>query len=349
MYPILDFICDMLGRGTPVILARITSQRGSTPRSAGTLMAVNADGAIAGTIGGGLLEGRATAQSLELLKNGGSRWISFDLSAVDVAAMDMMCGGALSVLLDHLRPDEETLAVFNRWRQALIREENGFLLTLFCGDEKGDGATRHALVLDDGTRYGQTDLPQDALARLVRSLRQADTLQIVDMDGQRVVIEPARKPDALFIFGAGHVALPTARLAALVGFRVEVLDDRAEFANRQRFPEVRAVHVLTDFDLALQELSVDAQSSLVILTRGHLYDRTVLAQALRTPARYIGMIGSRRKRDALYASLLSDGFSTRDLQRVHSPVGLNIGAESPEEIAVSIVAELIQERSWSRS
>ena len=163
-----------------------------------------------------------------------------------------------------------------------------------------------------------------------------------------VVIDPLRKEETVYLFGAGHVAQPTARLAAFVGFRVRVVDDRAEFANADRFPEAEEVRVATDFDSALKGIAVDRSGFIVIVTRGHLHDKTVLMQALRTEAAYIGMIGSRRKRDHIFNALLKQGFTENDLKRVHSPIGLDIGAETPEEIALSIVAELVKARAQGR-
>jgi len=124
-----------------------------------------------------------------------------------------------------------------------------------------------------------------------------------------------------------------------------VLDDRSEFANQERFPKADELRVLDRFENAFSGLSADSNSFLVILTRGHSHDRTVLAQALRTQAGYIGMIGSHRKRDTIYQSLRDEGFTNADLDRVHCPIGLDIGGETPEEIAVSIVAEMIEVHS----
>jgi xanthine dehydrogenase accessory factor len=126
---------------------------------------------------------------------------------------------------------------------------------------------------------------------------------------------------------------------------VTVLDDRAEFANFERFPEADTVRVLDDFEDGVDGLGIDADTYAVIVTRGHLYDRVVLGQVLKTEAAYIGMIGSRRKIDSIYRTLLKEGFTAADFQRVHAPIGLDIQAETPEEIAVSIVAELIQKRA----
>ncbi len=156
-------------------------------------------------------------------------------------------------------------------------------------------------------------------------------------------VESLVSPGVVYLIGAGHVALATAHLASFAGFDVVVMDDRSEYANQDRFPAAQKVLVLPSFDGCLRDLS--SNDYVVIVTRGHIYDRDVLAQALRTKAGYIGMIGSRKKRNVIYDSLREDGFSDLDLKRVHSPIGLSIGAETPNEIALSIVAELVKARS----
>jgi xanthine dehydrogenase accessory factor len=169
--------------------------------------------------------------------------------------------------------------------------------------------------------------------------------QAVPGPGGLLAALPLAPQPAVFIFGAGHVSRPTAQVARIAGFRTVVLDDRAEFANRERFPDADAVLVPPSLDRALEGLEVGEADSLVIVTRGHLHDKTVLAAALKTPARYVGMIGSTRKRDAVYAALREEGVADAAIARCHCPIGLAIGARTPEEIAVSIVAELVQCRA----
>jgi xanthine dehydrogenase accessory factor len=146
------------------------------------------------------------------------------------------------------------------------------------------------------------------------------------------------------VFGAGHVSLQIVPLAARVGFRTVVIDDRPEFADEKKFPETAEVRQYP-FEGVLQHLPVNQASYLVIVTRGHIHDKTVLAQCLKTNAKYIGMIGSRRKIAMVYENLKEEGFTQKDIERVRAPIGLDIGAETPEEIAVSIVAELISVRA----
>jgi xanthine dehydrogenase accessory factor len=158
-------------------------------------------------------------------------------------------------------------------------------------------------------------------------------------------VEPTVLPGTVYLFGAGHVSRPVAELASVVDFQTVVLDDRAEFSNAERFPKADQIKVIPSFHQAFEGLDIDRDSYVVILTRGHLHDKTVLEQALKSNAGYIGMIGSRRKRDLIYQELLGKGFAKNELERVCAPIGLAIGAETPEEIAVSIVAELIQVRA----
>ncbi len=156
-------------------------------------------------------------------------------------------------------------------------------------------------------------------------------------------IEPVVPPPRVFIFGGGHISQYLARMCTMVGFQITMVDDRPQFANPERFPEAQEV-IAEEFPLALPKLKVNKSSYLVIVTRGHAYDQEVLEWAVGTDARYIGMIGSKKKIQTVYGNLETKGISREKFKRVHAPIGLSIGAVTPEEIAVAIVAEMIQER-----
>ncbi len=156
-------------------------------------------------------------------------------------------------------------------------------------------------------------------------------------------IEPIVPAPRVFIFGGGHISQFVCRMSTLVGFQAVVIDDRPQFASRERFPEAQEI-IAEEFLLALPRLKVTPSSYLVIVTRGHIHDQEVLEWAVGTEARYIGMIGSRKKIQTLYENLSRKGIPREKFSRVHAPIGLKIRAVTPEEIAVSIVAELIQER-----
>jgi xanthine dehydrogenase accessory factor len=158
-----------------------------------------------------------------------------------------------------------------------------------------------------------------------------------------IFIEPVLPPAELYIFGAGHVAASLYKVAKIAGFDITVVDDREAYANRERFPEAQQV-IAEDFDLAVKQLTPCESSYIVIVTRGHRDDMRMLRWAVQTPARYIGMIGSKRKTITIFKELQKEGLAAELFDRVHAPVGLDIGAITPEEIAVAITAELIAKR-----
>jgi xanthine dehydrogenase accessory factor len=158
-----------------------------------------------------------------------------------------------------------------------------------------------------------------------------------------IFIEPVLPPALLYIFGAGHVAYNLYKVATIAGFEVVVVDDRESYANRERFPEAREV-IAEDFDSVTARLLVPESSYIVIVTRGHRDDMRVLRWAVNANARYLGMIGSKRKTISIYKELEKEGIPAEKFANVHAPVGLEIGAVTPEEIAVAIVAEMIAER-----
>jgi xanthine dehydrogenase accessory factor len=158
-----------------------------------------------------------------------------------------------------------------------------------------------------------------------------------------IFVEPVLPPAELYVFGAGHVAASLCQVARIAGFDVTVIDDRETYANRKRFPEARQV-IAEDLDKAAAQLAPGESSYIVIVTRGHRDDMRMLRWAVQTPARYVGMIGSKRKTIAIFKELQREGLPAHLFDRVHAPIGLDIGAITPEEIAVSITAELIAKR-----
>jgi len=163
-----------------------------------------------------------------------------------------------------------------------------------------------------------------------------------------VFVEPVLPPASLYIFGAGHVAHSLYKVARVAGFEVTVIDDREAYANRERFPEARDIYA-EDFEQAMGQLAPHDSSFIVIVTRGHRDDMRVLRWAVETPARYIGMIGSQRKVISIYRELEKEGMARDKLERVYAPVGLDIGAIAPEEIAVAVAAEMIALRRRSEA
>jgi xanthine dehydrogenase accessory factor len=329
-------------------LATIVSRHGSTPRTAGTRMIVTAEDPPIGTIGGGLLEARVLQKARGVLASGLPSLVPFDLSHSDVAAMDMICGGRLDVLLEVVEPGSPAAAAAASWSKAVVSPDPSLFMTLIRIRGSSLEGVTHGLVRQGRLVSGDLDLEAETLASAMRGCVKLTQLQTVPLGESLLLVDPVLPAETVFLFGAGHVAQPTARLAKIVGFRVVVVDDRPEFANSERFPDADDIRVVKNFDVALKLLDIDHRGYIVIVTRGHLHDRTVLMQALRTAAGYVGMIGSRRKRDHIFNSLRKEGVTQNDIGRVHAPIGLDIGGESCEEIAVSIVAELVQVRSGLR-
>lgn len=343
---IANVICEQLAAGSPVVLVSIVDSHGSSPRRSGAQMVVCANGAAYGTIGGGLLEAAAIDESRLALSQGCPRFMGFEFNNSNTNSQGMLCGGSTKLLLDLLLPDKHTREFFRQYHD-LARQGVDFhsVTVLKNGDSDRVSISGRSLFLRDGTIAAGNYLWQEehmtAIKDELRNVSGADTLTI---GGVAAVAHSVSRTQTIYCFGAGHVAMSTAHLAALVGFRVVVIDDRDDYANAGRFPDAEEIIITEDFGHALDNLPIDADSYLIIVTRGHQHDRVVLEQALETDAYYIGMIGSRRKRELIYAALREKGVTDKQLARVHCPIGLPINAETPEEIAVSIVSELVQER-----
>ncbi len=339
-------IHHLLGKGHPVVLATVIRHMGSTPRGAGAKMIVCEEGNIFGTIGGGGVEAEVIQGAPELFKSGGGAIRHFDFSSTDIASsMGMICGGKMDVFMERLDPDEETLSIFDTLASNIRTGEKCLLGRAFHPEHSSP--RDHSLFLTVGrdTLLGNVPLDTAALEELKEAAFKKRQPVIQTTENLTIIADPLLSTECVYLFGAGHVAQQVARILSMIDFRTVVIDDREEFANPQRFPMADEICVPESFDTVFSQLPIDMNSILVILTRGHAHDQTVLEQALQTEAGYIGMIGSRRKRDAIYENLSKQGMSPENLARVCSPIGLEIAAQTPEEIAVSITAQLIAYRA----
>jgi len=361
MRDLLQNMVRLLSQGESLVLATVFTRSGSAPRTAGARMLIRRDGSILGTIGGGLLEAQVQQMAVEVFKERKVVLQEFLLTGEAASGMHMICGGRVEVLIEFVDTgDEQTLEVYREALDTINAHRRAWLLTALPLGETKESTPALWLVREDGTTIG-TVVPEVAVSvgrgspiglfgegvdGTERSLDLTSTRHpvLVSCGQQRVLIEPVYSTGTAVIFGAGHISQKLAPLCKLVGFETVVVDDREDFANPERFDTADRI-VVKSFGNACSDLGIDQESYLIIVTRGHLHDQTVLAQALRTNAGYIGMIGSVHKRNATYKALISQGFAAEDLARVHSPIGLSIGAETPEEIAVSIVGELIQTRA----
>ncbi len=343
-------IYELLESGRKVVLARIIKQAGSTPRAAGTRCLILEDGSIQGTIGGGILEHRVMEKAREVFDAGESAIIHFQLTGEDAAKTEMICGGMADVLLEPIFPEcAAAVEVFRKINALAARGRRGALLTIASeGIGYGDESCRLLIEEDGSITGGLRDMPGGAKQGFDAFLQDRKPgLREFEKDGPPIFVEPVKPNDVLYLFGGGHVSTFVASLASMAGFHVVVIDDREEFVNKERFPTADEC-IASPYQDVFDRLSLTPSSYIAIITRGHIHDRDVLREALKGSSAYIGMIGSRRKRGIIYQSLKEEGVSSERLSRVHSPIGLDIGAETPEEIAVSIVGELIQARAPER-
>ena len=316
---------ERLRKGERVVWCVILSAQGSTPRGVGAKMAVFEDGKTVGTVGGGAVEYRA----LELAKTMGDRAFvqGFDLHSGGSEALGMVCGGRVEIgflpfpaqgaepMADALK----TLCVpGNQWLRIQIGADGSFVWGLIPDQD----------VHSVGERLPMTPL----LQRLP--------------DGGWRLTEPVSGQDRVYIFGGGHVSAALAPVLLPLGFPVTVYDSRPELAVPARFPGAEVV--LGDFESLSPALRLTERDYAVVMTPGHTMDLDVLRQVLRTPVTYVGCIGSRRKTAYVNQALREEGFSEAEIARIHAPIGLPIGARTPEEIAISVAAELIQHRASLR-
>ncbi len=325
--------------GTPFVWASIIKEDGSTPRSAGSKMIILEDGIIS-TIGGGGMEGEVIEKARSVVMAQKRPLIlCYNMSGGADATLGLACGGNCEVLLAYMIP--EYMEVFNAAAEAELNGTPAWLFYIL--DERQDSGLPFQFCVNIGCERligkfsGNPKFARDILLNPIRVAVHGDSV-----DGIRYLVDDVGTSPHLFLFGAGHVSCEVAKLAVGIGFHVTVLDDRPDYANNTRFPDCECM-VIDDFD-KIPSLLVDAQSYVVIMTRGHSHDREVLEWAIQRPHRYLGMIGSRSKRDGLYRQLNEKGIPMDKLLAVKCPIGLSIHAETPAEIAISVLAEIIAER-----
>ncbi|HTY58870.1 MAG TPA: XdhC family protein [Bacteroidota bacterium] len=336
----LDILPGHLRSRSGAVLATVIRVSGSTPASSLSRMLVSDSGErLAGTIGGGCSEGDVIGAARGVAGSGKSAVLTFTLDE-DHLESGMLCGGTLEVFLEPLTSRE--LGLMESLRERREAGQDSIRALLVAGD--GRVIERFLVPPDDPAQIiGRFPSDRDVLVSALGSVVRGGNAAQVPLGEGRLMLEFVPGAPALFIFGGGHVSRDVSKIASVAGFTVTVIDDRPEFANPARFPEA-ARTIAADFIATFGEITIRSSSSIVIVTRGHKADEMVLERAVATPAGYIGMIGSRKKVAATFERLVARGVAPDLLRRVHTPIGLSIGAVSPGEIAVSIVAELIHTR-----
>lgn len=332
MKKLFTALAEELARGRGAAVVSIVASSGSTPRGAGAKMLVRGDGSTLGTIGGGAVEFRAQAVAEEAIRTRSSRFQEYRLSAGQIADIGMICGGDVRLYIQYFAPEdlpraEEVLAL-------LAGGEQAWLVTAI-----GDGGWQWGTYAPS---RGLRGLPADSLPALEPLLGERSCFAPGE---PALYVEPLQRAGTVYLFGGGHVSRALAAILAMTDFRLVVYDQRPHAAVAEAFPEAAEIHC-GPYEQALAAVGpIGAEDYVVVMTPGHQADYAVLTQVLATPAKYIGCIGSRRKAAAARERLLDAGFSREQVDRIHAPIGLPIGGESPAEIAVSIAAQLIAVRS----
>jgi xanthine dehydrogenase accessory factor len=312
-------------------LASIARRRGSLPMSATAKLLVTASGARFGTVGGGCLEAEIIEKAMDVLERRVPALSTHSLNNELAGDYGLTCGGTAEIFIEPVYPDEQLARAWNDAAALIARAERGVMVTAM---DWSFGPQKHTLTADEAAIHHRAQKLGDFAEEPLWS------------DGW--LMEPITGKPRLVVFGAGHVGARVAEAATFAGWHVTVVDDRADFADPRRMPFAARV-VTCEFHDVLGAARFDADTYVVIATRGHQHDATIASQVAPLPLRYLGMLGSRRKA-ALTAKQLKDwGVAEEMISKIHAPVGLSIGADTPEEIAVSVVAEMVAIRRTGSS
>lgn len=332
--------------GQPVAWTALVETRGSTPQKAGAMMLVYPDGSQSGTLGGGCVEAEVKRRALRLLDDGQTELLSFQLD--DNYGWDdgLICGGRMKMLVDPIRPGSN-VDYFLKFNQRLSA---GMACTeaVIVDPEKVPGSNAADRFLLDPSGEVVASRASGPLPEEVRKYLRDINARPRPYVEHGVSYLPFLQRCRLVIVGAGHVGQKVASLASEVDFDVWVVDDREEYCNPDRIPQAKRL-IVGPIDSALSGLEIDSNTYCLIVTRGHNHDEEALYHLAETNARYVGMIGSRRKIKLIFDDLLAEGISREALARVYAPLGLEIGSQTVPEIAISIVAELIAHRNLGTS
>ena len=339
---------NQLGQGEPLVVATVIRTKGSTPQKPGAKLLVRSDGSGVGTLGGGCVEGDIWFAASQLLRRGGqAQYKEYALNEELAAEDGLVCGGTMYFLIDPVYRPEDYLS-FAEEIDGAYRGEGAVALANLIRPATGSNASLGGklFVRENGTTVGtlgDPDLDKSAVRKGLDLMVHGRNEYIEEESGAEYFVEAYTTPPQLVICGGGHVSKAIAPLAKTLGFRLFITDDRAEFANEDRFPEADMLVAQSPED-ALPQLPINPNTFIVVATRGHRYDNVALEAAARTSARYVGLMGSKRKTILIYEDLIRGNLPMERIKEIRSPIGLDIRARTPEEIAVSIMAEILMFR-----
>ncbi len=344
-------LSQKLKEKTPLALATIVDTQGSTPQVRGASALFSPKGLLEGTLGGGLLEADAQKEALRALKEKTSGLFQFSLRD-DISEEGAICGGDVKILIDSA--SGKYREVFHGLSQSLDQRRPGILATFinelperkvsllrFWIEKK----EKYDTALEKHFSFFQDEIDDVFLKGQPKLLKIRESVFPEKGINDFLFLEPVFPLPQLVIAGAGHIGQALSHLGSLLSFEVTVIDDRPEYANRERLPDADHI-IVKDIGKAIRDFPITSDTFVVIVTRGHRHDAEALRQSISSDAAYVGMIGSLRKIELIRKKFLEEGWATlRQFNRVHAPIGVNINSKTVEEIAVSIAAQLVQVRS----
>ena len=318
--------------GEPFAVATVVATRRSAPRPVGAKLGVSASGELVGSVSGGCVENDVYACAREVIDGAAPRLVSYGISDDEAFEVGLPCGGEIDVWIERGDP-----ALVQRQLEALGRGERAVRLTVVAGD----GAGRELLVLESGERHG---VGPPELGELAPELIRGGRSTLVEANGRTVFADVLGPPPRVLIFGAVDTAEALARAAKGVGWRTVVADARGRFATRERIPSADELVVAWP-DEVLERMPPEHDTAVVVLTHDDRFDVPALAGALRSEAFYVGALGSRRNQERRRERLREAGLEEEEIDRIAGPCGLDLGASTPAETAVSILAEILAVRA----
>lgn len=326
------------GKGTA--LSTVIWKQGSALRTVGAKMAISSKMEMSGSVSGGCVEGAVVQEALKVMDSGATVLLEYGIADETAWSVGLACGGTIKVLLQKVGQSEtENLnsLIISKIIEMIENRIPFSTITQVIGNNKGE-----IRILDQKENIYPLKRPDwldKRLVEQVRTLEQTETSQIVKHGDQEIFVDVFAPQPRIIAIGAVHIALPLIQMAQIAGFSTVVIDPRKVFNTPERIPNV-GLRLLKWPDEGLEEIGLEENDYLLLLTHDDKLDLPALKMGLKKNVKYIGMLSSRQARDKRFEKMEEAGFSREQLNRVHSPVGLDIGARSQEEIALSILAEI---------
>jgi xanthine dehydrogenase accessory factor len=344
MQPIFAEAHRLLAKGEPFILATVVRTKGSTPQKPGAKLLVRKDGTAVGTLGGGCVEAEVWAEAKTVLEERRGAQVKRFLLNEDIASRDgLVCGGNMDIMVDPVFEQQALRPLMQEILDAYEGKGDRALATIVETGTSNALMGAKLFIRADGSTIGSLGsaaLDAKAVQTAITLMPKGREQWIETEDGARAYVEAFTTPPTVVIAGGGHVGKAVYTVARFLGFRVIIVDDRPQFANKERFPEADKI-VVGDFDKGLRELNMTPNCYVIVATRGHKLDDLALIEAAKSRAGYVGLLGSKRKAILIFRDLVRTGIPEERIKEIRAPVGLDLGGRSPEEIAVSIMAEIL--------